>query len=166
MILYTLGHSTSDLERFVSVLVDAGVDLVVDVRSKPRSRLAHFDQGPLSYALEKAGIAYRYLGDRLGGMPRDPRLRVLWQQGRLDERIVAALRETEEWQDGISELAELLTRRPDRSLCLLCSERDPDECHRKAVALDLASVVPGLEVVHLAVDSRVPQEVGLQQALM
>jgi len=164
--LYTAGHSTHELRDFVDMLNAYDVEVVADVRSKPRSRLPHFDQVPLQEALEDAGISYRQLGDRLGGMPRDPRVADRWRQGHLDASIVAHLRSTEEWQDGISELTGVISRRGGTNVCIICSEADANECHRKAVALDAAAALPGLEIVHIAVHGKAPREVGVQEVML
>ena len=74
MKLYTAGHSTVELDDFVELMTTNEIEVVADVRSKPRSRLPHFDQVPLETALHDARVSYRFLGDRLGGMPRDPRI--------------------------------------------------------------------------------------------
>jgi len=165
MNLYTAGHSTATLEDFVALMKKHEIDVVVDVRSKPRSRLAHFDQIPLQSGLEEAGVAYRFLGDRLGGVPQDPEVRARWQQGRLDPVIVAHLRSTDEWHDGIAELTRLITGGGGRAVCIVCSEGDANECHRKAVALDAADVTEGLDIRHLSVNGTAPLDVGVQEVL-
>ena len=165
MILYTAGHSTAELAEFAGLMKEHDIELVVDVRSKPRSRLAHFDQVPLEEALDAAGVRYRFLGDRLGGVPQDPEVRARWRQGHLDPVIVAHLRSTDEWRDGLDELTKLITRMTS-SACIMCSEADPNECHRSAVALDAAELLPGLEVAHLAVRKTAPSEVGVQEVLL
>ena len=166
MILFTLGHSTAELADLINVLRKNDVHLVADVRSKPRSRLPHFDQYPLQTAIEEAGIRYRFLGDRLGGVPSDPRVAARWRQGHLDPVIIAHLRSTEEWSDGLGELARLMQSGGGTRVCVLCSEGDPNECHRKAVALDAAELVPGTEVVHLSISKTPPREVGVQEVLL
>jgi uncharacterized protein (DUF488 family) len=163
MNVYTAGHSTSSLEQFVELLVSSGIDVVVDVRSKPRSRLSHFDMVPLQEAVEDAGMTYRFAGDRLGGVPRDPRVQARWKQGHLDPVIVAHLRSTDEWTDGVAEVARLL--RAGKNVCLICSEADPAECHRTAVALDVADAA-GATVTHLRVSGSAPTEVGVQEVMM
>ena len=165
MILSTVGHSLSELRNFIELLEHHGIALLVDVRSKPRSRVAHFDGIPLQEAIELAGIRYRFMGDKLGGMPKDPQVAQLWRQGKLDERIIAHLRSTDEWSDGIAELVSLI-KRTDGGVAIMCSEADPNECHRKAVALDAAEALPSLEIRHIAVDRTVPTEVGLQEVLL
>ena len=164
MRIYTAGHSTSELRAFVEMIAAAGVELVADVRSKPRSRLPHFDQIPLEEALGDAGVSYRLMGDKLGGMPRDPKVAARWRQGHLDALIVDHLRSTDEWTEGIGEMAKIVRR--GTAVCLVCSEADPNECHRKAVALDVAAALGGAEIVHLSVSGGPQVEVGVQEVLL
>jgi len=166
MILYTIGHSVVELPSLIATLTEHGVDLVADVRSKPRSRLPQFDQNPLQTAIEMADMRYRFLGDRLGGVPQDPEVARRWKQGHLDPIIVAHLRSTDEWTDGLAEVVRLMQSGGGTAVCLLCSEADPNECHRKAVALDVAELVAGTEIVHLAVARVVAAEVGVQEVML
>jgi uncharacterized protein (DUF488 family) len=166
MKLYTIGHSTAELPALIDTLRSADIEVLVDVRSKPRSRMQHFDFGPLEAALEQAGIRYRFLGDRLGGMPRDPEIAERWHQGRLDSIIVAHLRSTDEWHDGLDELARIVRAADEPAACIMCSEANPDECHRKAVALDMTEIIPGLEIEHLAILRSAPSDIGVQEVLL
>ena len=166
MNIYTAGHSTGDLDAFVALMCDAGIEIVVDVRSKPRSRLPHFDRASLEPAFLAAGLRYRFMGDKLGGMPQDRAMSDRWRQGHLDPLIVAHLRTTEAWQDGIDELSRLIAGGGRRAVCIICSEGNPNECHRKAVALDVAEAIGDADIVHLAVGRQAPLEVGVQEVLM
>lgn len=165
MRLYTIGHSTAALHSLVDTLTDAGISVLVDVRSKPRSRLQHFDYAPLQAAVEAAGMRYRSLGDKLGGMPREAAVAERWRQGKLDDVVVAHLRQTDEWHDGLLEVARLIRTEPE-GVCVMCSEANPDECHRKAIALDLAALVPGLELGHLSIRRPAPSDIGVQEVLL
>ncbi len=165
MKLYTIGHSVVELPALIDKLMASAIEVVVDVRSKPRSRLLQFDQNPLQTAIEQAGMRYRFLGDRLGGVPQDPEVARRWKQGRLDPIIVGHLRSTDEWTDGLAEVVRLMRAGGSTAVCLLCSEGDPNECHRKAVALDAAELVPDTEIVHLSVAKTAPSEIGLQEVL-
>lgn len=165
MKIYTVGHSICELTEFIDALRAHEVEVLVDVRSKPRSRVPHFDQYPLQTAIEEAGMRYRFLGDRLGGVPRDPAVAARWRQGKLDEIIVDHLRKTDEWQDGLAEVVKLAAGGGGANVCIMCSEADPNECHRKAVALDLAEALGEAEVVHIGVRKDVPGEVGVQEVL-
>lgn len=166
MNIYTAGHSTGDLDPFVALMREAAIEVVVDVRSKPRSRLPHFDRASLEPAFLAADIRYRFMGDKLGGMPQDRAMADRWRQGHLDPLVVGHLRTTEAWQDGIDELSRLIAGSGGRSVCIICSEADPNECHRKAVALDVAEALGDIEIVHLAVGKTVPSEVGVQEVMM
>jgi uncharacterized protein (DUF488 family) len=166
VILYTIGHSVVELTALIHTLMASGVELVIDVRSKPRSRLPQFDQNSLQTAIEQAGMRYRFLGDRLGGVPRDPEIARRWKQGHLDPIIVAHLRSTDEWTDGLEEVVRLMRAGGGTAVCLLCSEGNPNECHRKAVALDVAELANGVEIMHLSVAKTAPTEVGVQEVMM
>ena len=166
MRLFTIGHSIATLEQFVDWLRENQIDLLVDVRSKPRRRLAHFDQVPVETGVQDAGIRYRFLGNKLGGVPQDARVRQRWRQGHLDPLIVAHLRSTEEWAEGIDELARLIGRSDAMNVCIMCSEQDEKECHRKAVALDVAKAVGDLQIVHLHIGKSATSEVGVQEVLI
>ena len=68
----TIGHSNHSADEFVALLGASGVDLVVDVRSAPRSRwVPHFNPDSLEPILERAEIEYSFMGVELGGRPAD-----------------------------------------------------------------------------------------------
>ena len=70
----TVGHSNHPLETFVSLLRQHGVTTLADVRSAPYSRFnPHFNRKSLDAALQAHGIAYRFMGQALGGRPRTAR---------------------------------------------------------------------------------------------
>ena len=172
MILRTVGHGNRSAEELIDLLKDAGVSYVVDIRSIPHSvRFPHFGSQALRSSLRRAGIDYIYLGDLLGGkpLPHEEAADTQWKQGHLDARLVASLRRTARWREGLRKLAALVRDRANanESGCLLCSESDPTKCHRSLVALELASELPRLEVSHLiSRDSHPREEVGVQEPLM
>ena len=120
--LLTIGHSNVSAERFLVLLQGAGVDTVADVRSTPQSRFCPwFSQKPLTATLAAAGIGYTALGDVLGGRHRDDRL---YRDGIADYEAMAA-------EPGyIAGLDRLLDNAGRSRICLMCSEREPLDCHR------------------------------------
>ena len=71
-LVLTIGHSNHSTERFLALLLERGVDEVVDVRSSPFSRFTpQFNHDALGDALHEAGIDYVFLGGELGGRPMD-----------------------------------------------------------------------------------------------
>ena len=73
VVLWTVGHSNHDLDRFFDLLRGADIRAVADVRSDPdRVYRDHFKPAPLRVALAEVGIKYVFLGAELGGRPRTP----------------------------------------------------------------------------------------------
>src|SRR5260221_8513464 len=73
--LLTIGHSNLAADRFVTLLKDAGVTAVADVRAVPFSRWCPWFSGKaLAQRLAGEAMAYIALGDPLGGRPSDPPL--------------------------------------------------------------------------------------------
>jgi uncharacterized protein (DUF488 family) len=120
--LLTIGHSNIPAERFLALLRDAAVNAVADVRSTPQSRFCPwFSQKPLAAALAAAGIGYIAMGDVLGGRPAQDRL---YRQGIADYEAMAIE------PDYIAGLDRLRDVAAQSRVCLMCSEREPLDCHR------------------------------------
>jgi uncharacterized protein (DUF488 family) len=129
--LYTAGHSTRPLAEFIELLRAAGVTLLADVRAYPASRRhPHFSREPLAESLKAQGIAYKWLGRELGGH-RQPRqdspntaLGAAWR-GYADHMA------TPLYKAG---LAELELQAQTQTVCVMCAERNPCDCHRSFIA--------------------------------
>jgi hypothetical protein len=66
--IFTIGQSTRPIGEFLTLLQQVGVDLLVDVRSIPRSRTnRQFNTDALPQTLGGAGISYQHLA-ALGGL--------------------------------------------------------------------------------------------------
>ena len=71
---FTIGHSTRTLAKFVDLLRESNVDLVVDVRSMPRSRTnPQFNLETLPEGLAPWQIGYKHMAE-LGGLRGKHRL--------------------------------------------------------------------------------------------
>ena len=126
----------------MSVLREAGVRTLVDVRRFPGSRHnPQFNKPALEAALEDGGVAYRHaveLGGRLAGEPGEERFGCLRVAA---FRSYAARMGTERWQAALAAtLAEPLP-------CFMCSETLWWRCHRRLIAELLQA--RGKQVVHL-----------------
>jgi uncharacterized protein (DUF488 family) len=167
MRLYTIGHGNLDIDSFLGILRENQVDWVADLRSAPYSRLfPWFNKNELALALEDAGIRYVFLGQLLGGKPREGESTSEWKQGHLNYELVSALSRSTRWAEGIENLAALVksTDEDGEPGCLLCSEKDPNNCHRSLVSFNIESALPGLSVTHLGHDSAV-REAKFQDTL-
>ena len=120
--IHTIGHSDHTTAAFIDLLRQHDVTLVVDVRSQPYSRWApQFNRETLRHSLQKAGIAYRFLGDALGGRPSDMEL---YTAGRPDYR---RMEQTDVYRRGIERVLELART---ECVAMMCGEADYQQCHR------------------------------------
>ena len=120
--IFTIGHSNHPIGRFITLLADAGVTAVADVRSAPVSRFSpQFNRKDLSASLGEHGIAYTFLGDKLGGRPQQPEM---FTGGVADYEKMAA---TESFRVGLNRLIDGARR---YRTAAMCSEADPLHCHR------------------------------------
>src|SRR5437868_5239845 len=70
--IFSIGHSSMSYEEFVRSLRNASVTAVADVRSMPFSRRnPQFNRDTLRDELRIDGIAYVFLGEELGGRPKE-----------------------------------------------------------------------------------------------
>lgn len=137
MRLYTVGHSSRKLHEFVDLLRSYGIELLVDVRSYPKSsRFPHFGKEVLKVALEKEGIAYIHI-PALGGMRK-----VSYRE----------YMKSEEFRNGIAELIKLSG---ETKTAFMCAEKDWRGCHRRFIAKAL--VRKGIEVIHILDTNRAEQ---------
>ncbi len=120
--VFTIGHSTHTLERFISLVNRHGITALCDVRSKPHSRInPQFNREALKQALQSNGVSYVFLGKELGGRSEDP---FCYDQGRVHYARVA---QTDLFQSGLARVREGLK---GYRIVLMCAEKDPLECHR------------------------------------
>lgn len=151
---FSVGHSNHDLTTFLTLLASRGIALLVDVRSHPVSRrVPHFSKAPLAEALRRAGIDYRFLGQELGGRPDGAQY--YSPEGQLD---IAARHRAADFHAGIDRVIALLAE--GRTFALMCSEEDPQRCHRRRLIAP-ALAARGIPLIHLRADGRVQDEADL-----
>ena len=142
-VIYTIGHSNHEPEYFVELLERHSVSAVVDVRSRPYSRMnPQFNRENLKRLLAPREIAYVFLGRELGARSEDP---ACYSEGKVQYDRLAR---TELFREGLDRLSEgMETHR----LALMCAEKEPLECHRTIlVARQLA--LRGVTVQHILED--------------
>jgi len=146
--LATVGHGTRTFGELLDVLAAAAVQRVVDVRSYPQSRrFPWFGRQRLDANLERAGIAYVWMGRELGGKRRvTPDTAA--QHPALDRGMAAfASHMASPAFARAARNVRAMTGGSDGSVALLCAERDPAQCHRGLVA-DYMQMVEDVAVVH------------------
>lgn len=143
LLLYTVGYEGRSAKELLSRLKDAGVNTLLDVRYRPQSRKPGLSKTALARICAEYGI--RYLHDRQLGTPPHLMERVRATSG-YDDAV------HEEYRGYLAGKVEALKAAAEQSVtaptCLLCYEADPNDCHRKIVAEELAART-GLTVQHL-----------------
>jgi uncharacterized protein (DUF488 family) len=144
------------MERFIALLKQHNVQVIVDVRSHPFSKYStQFDHDAIKPELEKVGVKYLYLGKELGGMPREEKYQT--SDGRAD---YAKLAKSQPFQAG---LTRLLNGNKRFRLALMCGEENPTGCHRRHLLGSNLSL-HGVELKHIRGDGRLELEDDLQVA--
>jgi uncharacterized protein (DUF488 family) len=129
--ILTTGHSTRPIETFIAMLRDAGVSLLADVRTVPRSRHnPQYESGALAASLDDAGIDYRHLPE-LGGLrkPSKESINTGWRNASF--RGFADYMGTPAFETALEELIALADH---RQVAIMCSEGAPFRCHRSLIA--------------------------------
>jgi len=141
--VHTVGHSTHDIEKFIGLLKQHGVNAVGDVRSQPYSRYRpQFTQDSLKKELQRTGISYVFLGDELGARSKDPECYIGGQVS------YTKLAQTPLFQAGLDRITSGVE---EYNLALMCSEKDPLECHR-TILVARHLIERGLTVTHILAD--------------
>ncbi len=142
--LFTLGHGTNPLDRFMAILQSFGIDLVVDVRTIPRSRHnPQFNKDTLPDNLRPQGIEYRHWPG-LGGLrkARPDSVNSGWRNASF--RGFADYMQGDGFESNLKDLIETTSR---HVLVLMCAETLPWRCHRSLIADAL--LVRGIPVTHI-----------------
>jgi uncharacterized protein (DUF488 family) len=144
MKLYTIGHSTRDINEFTELLCHYGVERLIDVRTIPRSRHnPQFNKETLAEFLEGKGIAYQHMKE-LGGLrhARADSVNTGWRNASF--RGYADYMQTPDFRDAVLKLIELAG---EKQSAIMCAEAVPWRCHRSLIADAL--LVRGGEVIDI-----------------
>jgi uncharacterized protein (DUF488 family) len=160
------------MDEFTELLASQAVTQLVDVRSAPYSRFyPQFNRKSLQQYLTSSGLHYIYLGEALGGRPKDPACykhhlvpaRVTDIPAEIDYQTVM---QRPWFIEGIWELLGIAKQQPT---CILCSEKDPADCHRQLlIASYLLENYPEVLIWHILadgnlVDARTMKKLGVAE---
>jgi uncharacterized protein (DUF488 family) len=150
MEIWTVGHSRHEIPALVDLLRQYQIEVVADVRSHPSSRHnPQFNRNSLRSSLLAAKIEYVFLGQELGGRPPEPEF---YDAG--GHVLYGAVAKSDRFASG---LERLLTGAATYRVAILCSEENPENCHRRLlVGRVLAD--RGITVRHIRGDGSVISE--------
>jgi len=127
--LWTIGHSNRSMEIFLELLKEHNIEVLVDVRSFPTSKVEHFKREEMERWLPENGIEYVWLGKELGG----------YRRGGYKTHMRTKL-----FREGIRKLLEIAA---NKRICILCMEPNPKYCHRRFISAHLER--KGVKVAHI-----------------
>jgi uncharacterized protein (DUF488 family) len=145
MRIYTIGFTQKSAEEFFNLVKANGIERLVDIRIHPGGQLAGFAKDrDLAYFLkELSGIEYIYL----------PELAP-------EAEMMKTYREKKDWFAYEVDYKQLLKERnlpagldkkifEEKVCCLLCSEAEPDLCHRRLAAEMMKESWKDVEIIHI-----------------
>ena len=131
--IFTIGFTQKHAEEFFGLLDGAHVEKLIDIRENRVGQLSGFAKYPdIAYFLNRiAGIAYEYQPSFAPS-----------------EEIRTAYQKTHDWSQYEASYRELMAQRRaieqadphafEGRVALLCSEPEPEKCHRRLLAEMLA----------------------------
>ena len=122
--IFTIGHSTRTLE-------DYGVNMVVDVRSVPRSRYnRQFNKETLPESLKLVNVKYVHMPN-IGGFrrPKSDSINTAWKNKSF--RGYADYMQTKEFTE---QLLNLIALTRENTVAIMCAEAVPRRCHRSLIS--------------------------------
>lgn len=127
--LFTIGYEKATSAAVMKELIDAKIELLVDVRAITASRRPGFSKRALSSALDEAGIRYLHL-QRLGTPAAGRKaahsgdLSTLWN-------VYESHLKKPEAKAALDALVDLV--KSGKRIALLCYCRNPKACHRARI---------------------------------
>lgn len=150
---YSIGHSTRTTEEFVSMLREARITIVADVRTVPRSRTnPQYNGDVLPGTLASFDIGYEHIA-ALGGLRGRQRnvpvaVNAFWQNESFHNYADYAL--SAGFRTGLAHLVELGQA---HSCAIMCAEAVWWRCHRRIIVDYL--IATGERVLHILAPGRI-----------
>ncbi|MBL7811804.1 MAG: DUF488 domain-containing protein [Bacteroidetes bacterium] len=158
-IIYTVGHSTHQLDYFLELLKEYGVTCLIDVRSVAASSYnPQYNKEPLTNFLKRNGIQYLHFAEEFGARHNDPDL--LDDEGKVD---FAKVRKSWAFKNGVERIWQGLDK--GFTISLMCSESEPFDCHRFSM-VSIALDKDGFDVKHIMKDKTLKTNADLENQLL
>lgn len=130
--IYSIGHGNREFDEFAKLLQQYSIEYLIDVRSSPYSKMFPvYNKDTLENLLRQKGINYLFLGDKLGGLPKDTSCYIEYKnkKNELERKVdYSRIEKMDFYQSGL----ERLKKAEDQGLkiAVMCSELNPENCHR------------------------------------
>lgn len=158
--MYSIGYATKAIQIYIEQLQHYEIDVVVDVRSVPYSKVFYdFHQPALTQHLRQANIRYLYLGLELG-----PRSKDLKHYDKTGQVQFDRLMQSDLFQTGIARLAQGIDK--GFTIALTCAEKDPAICHRSLLVGWYLQRHKQIELQHILHDGELETQNNLERRLI
>lgn len=159
MRLFTVGHSTYDIDYFVNLLKSYNINCIVDVRSTPYSKYStQYNKDFIKSILKINNIAYIYMGIEFGA--RRPNRELYTKEGYVDFDKV---RYDCDFINGIERIKKGLEK--GYNIAFMCTEKKPDECHR-CILVGRSFKDLGYEVINIINESEYKLQGEIEKDLL
>lgn len=124
MRLFTIGHSTYDIDYFINLLRRYRINCIVDVRSTPYSKYSNqYNKDLIMNVLKTNKIKYIYMGKEFGA--RRVSKSLYTREGYVDfERVKDDL----DFKMGLERIKNGVNK--GYNIAFMCTEKHPEDCHR------------------------------------
>lgn len=155
--IYSIGHSTHSIGKFLSLLKQHNIQTIADVRSIPYSRHnPQFSLEALSKYLKDNGIGYIFLGAELGARRNEPEC---YENNKVNYDQVAQI---PSFREGLRRLVQSSLK---MNVAMLCAEKDPLTCHRTIlIARNIKDLIG--DVRHILGDGRIETQDQAEERLL
>ena len=142
MEIYSIGYSTMKEKEFVNLLKTYEIEVIIDVRRFPTSKIEVYKKENLAKLLQKNGIEYIHL-ENLGGY-----------RGGYEKWM-----KSKEWKKDFEMLKKIAVQ---KKAAIMCAEKLPFKCHRRYIAIKLKT--EGWKIFHI-IGSKVWEEKRIYESV-
>ncbi len=150
--IFSIGHGNRKIEDFLMLLKDFNIQFLIDVRSQPYSKFnPQFNQNELKFFLESNGVKYVFMGDSLGGRPKDTTC--YDTEGKVNYE---ALKTKDFFLQGINRIKTAYDK--NINIALMCSESNPCECHRSKL-IGRVLIAENISLQHIDENGKIKDQI-------
>lgn len=156
--IYSIGHGNKKISDFISELKSFDIQYLLDIRSKPFSKWnPQFNQDLLKKTIEKENIKYLFIGDVLGGLPKDKSC-----YDKYGKVLYKEIKNKEFFKGGLNRIIKANGK--NIKVVLMCSESNPEECHRSKLIGEELLKNSGISINHIiSKDTLKSQEIVINE---
>ena len=152
MEIFTIGHSVLTKETFISMIKEAEITHLADVRAFPGSRkFPHFKKCEMEVWLPEAGIEYEHYPLLGGRRNKSESIQDNLNDG-WDNRSFHNYADYTLTDNNLKKASPITKNSQRKKTAYCCSERHPARCHRLIISNWLCA--HGWDVTHLLLNSK------------